>query len=266
MIIRCLSLLLLVLSMTVVRAEQSTAIASATATPAGFDLALQFSDYLYDEPTVAVYLDGRQLGLRGAYTHELDGERFARVDLRAAYGAITYHGTGTAKRQPNFIVETRYVLGHDFFPGESLGLAPFVGIGYRFLYNDLRGLTSTGAAGYRRHSHYLYLPLGLTARFVTAGGWIVAPTLEYDHFLRGRQYSHLSDTGIPGFVDVVNTQRDGHGYRASLQFEKGTLSFGPWVHIWRIADSDTVRFSPTMVGREPENNTREIGIEFISRF
>ena len=260
MIARYLTLLLLLPSFAIAQAGESTA------TPVGLEVALQFSDYLYDEPTVAVSLDGRQLGLRGAYTFRSEARRFARIDLRTAYGAITYHGTGVAKRQPNFIVETRYLLGLDFFASDSVGLSPFTGIGYRFLYNDLRGTTSAGAAGYRRYSHYLYLPLGLTARMVTANGWVVAPTLEYDYFIRGKQFSHLSDTGIPGFVDVENTQRDGHGYRASLHFEKGEFRFGPWFHIWRIADSDVVRFSPTMAGREPQNDTREIGIEFLARF
>ena len=88
-------------------------------------------------------------------------------------------------------------------------------------------------------SQYLYVPVGLTARFRTGERWVVAPTVEYDVFLSGRQESQLSDTGI-GYSDASNTQKHGYGYRAYLMLENGHWAFGPWLHYWNIKDSDTV--------------------------
>jgi hypothetical protein len=235
-------------------------------TPTGFGLAIQASDYRYAEPRVVVSLEGRQAGARGTYARRGDGGRVDRLEMRLAYGEIAYRGSGNADDQPNLIVETRYLVGREYLIGPVVGLMPFAGIGYRYLYSDLRGETSVGAVGYRRHSNYLYLPIGLAQRYRTGEGWVVAPTVEFDYFIRGRQYSHLSDTGIPGFADTVNTQRRGHGYRASLRFESRSLHFGPWFQYWKIADSDVAEFAPGRFGLEPENTTREVGFELGTQF
>lgn len=236
------------------------------ATPIGTEIALQLSDYRYREKTLGVSLHGAQAGVRAAFTHRFGADGFGRIDLRGAGGELQYRGSGVAEDQPNLIVETRYVFGGDIFTGPNSGVAPYLGLGYRYLYSDVRGQTSTGALGYRRYSHYLYMPVGLTGRFIVSDRWIVSPTIEYDHFLRGRQYSQLTDTGIPGLVDAENQQRKGNGYRASLLFSNGAFSFGPWFHVWQIADSDIVPISPTLFGREPKNDTREIGIDLSMRF
>ena len=235
------------------------------ATPTGFELGLQGSGYRYTEPDVEVRIDGQQLGGRGAYTVGLGRAVFGRIDIRGAYGELDYSGSGTAERQPNVIAEARIVVGRDHFVVPGLVLTPYLGMGYRYLYSDLRGQSSTGAIGYRRYSRYLYLPIGLTARIAAEEQWVVSTTIEYDHFIRGRQDSYLSDTGL-GLADAENTQKKGVGYRGSLMFEKGSLSLGPWLHVWRIEDSDIVRVSPTFFGLEPENETRELGVEVNYRF
>ena len=66
---------------------------------------------------------------------------------------------------PDWIFETRAVVGKDYLPRSGISLSPFAGLGYRYLYNDLRGTTSTGAVGYQRYSQFLYAPVGLTSRF-----------------------------------------------------------------------------------------------------
>jgi len=75
------------------------------------------------------------------------------------------------------------VAGLDWV-GRSVSLSPYVGVGYRYLYNDVRGSTSTGAIGYRRESNYIYEPIGLTARFLLGDRWVLAPTLEGEVFTR----------------------------------------------------------------------------------
>ena len=64
----------------------------------------------------------------------------------------------------------------------------------------------------------LRVPLG--------AGWVLAPRLEYDGFVRGVQRSYLSDTGL-GANNVTNGQRRGRGYRVQLMLEGRRWSLWP---------------------------------------
>jgi hypothetical protein len=241
----------------------------------GWEAGGQVSKYRYEEPDlrgsngvpVTVKVTGRLAGATGAYTFTDDKRHiFTRIDGRLAYGKTDYEGSGTQTGVPDTIFETRAVVGMDFFPGLSVTLSPYVGLGYRYLYDDSRGYTSTNAVGYRRYSNYLYAPLGLAARFDMGSQWILAPTLEYDVFLKGRQESKLSDTNL-GYSDVSNNQKHGRGYRASLMVQKDHWAFGPWLHYWNIKDSDIQPSGIPFVGvREPRNWTREYGVELKYRW
>jgi hypothetical protein len=227
----------------------------------GWEVGGQVSKYRYEEPDVAVKITGNFAGATGAYTFT-DASRhiFTRIDGRLAYGKTDYEGSGTQTGVPDTIFETRAVVGMDFFSGPGVTLSPYLGLGYRYLYDDSRGYTSTNAVGYRRYSNYLYAPLGLTTRFDMGGKWILAPTVEYDVFLQGRQASKLSDTNI-GFSDVTNNQNHGRGYRASLMVQKDHWAFGPWMNYWSIKDSDIQPVGLGFAGLEPRNWTREYGVE-----
>jgi hypothetical protein len=245
---------------------QDTAPYNPLLTRPGWEVGGQVAKYHYEEPDF-MNLKGNRGGAVGAYTFTNARRVYSRIDLRASYGKLKYEsqGTGTASDIPDWIVEARAVIGRDYLRGESIALSPYIGLGYRYLYNDLQGYSSTGAVGYRRYSHYVYVPLGLTARFRTGERWVVAPTVEYDVFLGGRQYSQLSDTGI-GYSDASNKQKHGYGYRAYLMLENGRWAFGPWLHYWKIKDSDVVPIGLGKVALEPENWTREYGVELRYRF
>jgi len=230
----------------------------------GWEVGGQVSKYYYEEPNF-MNLKGNQLGAVGAYTFTRPNRVYNRIDGRVAYGSLKYEGSGTMSDVPDWIAEVRAVIGRDFLVSENVALSPYIGLGYRYLYNDLRGYTSTGAVGYQRYSHYFYAPVGVTLRMRTGGHWVIAPSLEYDAFLGGRQYSKLSDTGI-GYSDASNDQDSGRGYRATFMVEKGHWSFGPWLHYWNIKDSDTVPIGLGFVGMEPANWTREYGLELRYRF
>lgn len=238
---------------------------ASLATRGGFEAGGQVSAYRYTEPTVDVKIDGAQIGLRGAYTSPFDEGFFSRLELRLAYGELRYSGSGTAEAQPNLVFEGRFLLGHDFHPGASVALTPYSGLAYRYLYSDLRGSSTTGAVGYRRYSQYFYLPLGLTTRVRVGDAWVVSPTVEYDVFLGGNQYSRLSDAGF-GDPDVRNRQHKGVGVRAAVMFIRGPISFGPWGQYWRIKDSEIVRISANLGVYEPKNRTFEAGFEFNYHF
>ena len=235
------------------------------ATRRGFEAGGQIAHYHYEEPDFAKLI-GNRAGLVGAYTFPRRWDRvFFRVDGRESYGALKYQGSGTQDSVPDLILEARGVAGMDFFAGSSVAFSPYLGVGYRYLYNDARGYTSTNAAGYRRYSNYLYAPVGVTIRFDLGNRWVLAPSGEADIFILGKQKSQLSDANL-GFNDVTNTQKRGSGHRAYLMIEKDHLAFGAWWHYWRIKDSDVQPIGLGRAGLEPENWTRESGIEFRYRF
>ena len=233
----------------------------------GWEVGGQVSKYHYEEPDF-MNLKGNQFGAVGAYTFTSPNRVYNRIDGRVAYGSLKYEGSGTQDNNANWIAEARAVIGRDFLVSDNVALSPYIGLGYRYLYNDLRGYSVVGNTtyvGYRRYSTYVYAPVGVTLRMRTGDQWVIAPTLEYDAFLGGRQQSKLSDTGL-GYSDASNEQDTGRGYRASLMVEKGHWSFGPWLQYWNIKDSDTVPIGLGSVGTEPANWTREYGLELRYRF
>lgn len=247
-------------------AASSSAIAQQPdplATRSGLEVGAQVAGYEYREPDIAK-LSGNRLGIVGNGTIENQWGDFARIELRESFARLKYEGSGTMTGVPDMILEARALVGRDWI-GASASLTTYLGLGYRYLFDDLRGNSSTGAAGYRRYSNYLYAPVGFTTRFRLVDGWVLAPTLEADVFLQGKQVSKLSDTGIPGLIDVTNTQHSGRGHRASLMLEKGRWIFGAWTHYWHIDKSD-VQSTGVGSGLEPENYTRESGLELRYRF
>ena len=240
----------------------------------GWELGGQIANYHYEEPDIQtgsgdridVVLSGNRAGAVGAYTAIISGQLvFIRMDGRVSYGSLKYRGSGTKTNNEDLITELRAVLGRDLRLSDNVSLSPYIGLGYRYLYNDLRGRTSTGAVGYRRYSEYFYAPVGMALRFRAGGQWVIAPTIEYDIFLSGTQVSKLSDTQL-GFSDATNTQDTGRGARAYLMLENANFSFGPWAHYWDIKDSDVVHIGSGFGAMEPANFTLEAGFEFRYRY
>lgn len=233
------------------------------ATRGGWELGGQVSRYVYEEPGL-MSLEGPRLGAAGAYTFVAPQRPFVRIEGRVSFGVLDYEGSGALFDVPDQILEARLLLGGDF--GDSrVRWSPYAGAAYRYLYNDLRGVSTTGAIGYRRESTYFYVPLGVALRTQLAGGLVLAPQLEYDAFVRGTQRSYLSDTGL-GLGDVTNRQNSGRGWRAQLMFESRRWSAGPWVHYWDVEDSDLQPVAPGIAAYEPANQTREAGVELRYRF
>lgn len=230
----------------------------------GWELGIHASRYKYEEPGL-MSLEGYRGSVSGAFTIATRSRVFLRLDLRVSHGLLDYEGTGILEDVPDWLAEARALYGRDLALGSRASLSPYFGLGFRYLKNDLRGTTSTGAAGYERAARYAYLPIGATVRLGLGERWALASTLEYDVFLRGRQQSELGDTGIPGLEDATNTQTRGRGYRASLTIEADDWSFGPWVQYWHIRDSLLVT-AGSVIGMEPENKTREVGLELRWRF
>lgn len=241
--------------------------ADRLSTRPGLELGGQVAYYDYKEPNFAE-IKGYRAGLVGAWTAVSDQRVFFRIDGRASYGSLDYQGSGSASGVPDFILEGRATAGFDWVL-EGVTLSPYAGLGYRYLYNDLTGYSSSGAAGYRRYSNYLYAPVGVTLRFGLSPEWVLAPTAEWDFFIQGKQKTMLSDAN-PTLGNPTNTQNHGSGYRLYLMFEKDKLAVGPYLHYWHIQDSDTQFFGfvngQPAFGHEPENFTHEYGLELRYRF
>ena len=145
---------------------------------------------------------------------------------------------------------TRLPLG-----GDDLTWAPFSGLGFRRLVNDL---LSDRSGGYVREQVYWYLPLGVELADSRGLRWNWALSLEGDLLLAGENTS-----GADTF-----TQNKGFGAQASMDLvyrpARGLVQFvfTPFYRYWNIGQSSV---SPGGYV-EPENNTSEIGFRATVRY
>jgi len=245
-------------------------------TNSGNELTISVSSYLYEEPSLGMSTKGDKFGVGHIGALVLNGDWFIKDDVRFANGAVDYVGSGYQAGMPDWYVEARGVIGRDIQLGEAV-FAPYVGIGYRHLFNDLRGYSSTGAIGYRRESNYLYVPIGVTHRFRLQDSAVWSTTFEFDKLLSGRQFSRLSDlVGHDGYSDapdISNNQSGGFGFRADMMYEMDDWAFGPFLNIWRIDKSDSVvrpitqnSVSTLYSFTEPQNRTTEFGMRMKFKF
>jgi hypothetical protein len=242
-------------------------------TTTGSELGLEVSSYRYEEVSNGAFFmanEGNKVGIMGSFSQELGDDWFWGAEARQAHGNVSYSSasSGSKGSNPDIVTEVRITWGRDFTDGQQV-VAPYAGLGYRNLFNDLRGYSTTGAVGYRRISHYTYVPVGATHRLRLSPQARLATTLEYDLLLEGRQQSFLSDVNSNS-NDPINTQRQGYGLRLIVNYETTHWSIGTFFHYWNIADSDlalhTLSGSPSGLVMEPENTTREIGMLFKLRF
>jgi hypothetical protein len=221
--------------------------------------------YAYREPNFVVQ-KGPFAGVETAYTWKL-AQWFITLEGDADAGYLNYksNGTGTLDGLWNFKGEARGLIGGDIGYAGSFAISPYVGVGYRILFDAANGrTTSTGAFGYDRLSQYFYIPIGVSLSFVV-GDWVLRPNAEYDFFAGGYQVSYLSQVGFSG--DVSNRQTSGYGARASFLAEApapwGRIAFGPFIRYWNIADSRSTPLlinNVAFVATEPHNNTIEAGL------
>jgi hypothetical protein len=239
--------------------------AAMAQTMPGFEIGPELYYYSYREPNF-VAQTGPYIGANASYTW-VTGGWFFTGNLIADLGYLNYSSNGTGKTTGiwNFTGDLRALAGHDFAVLPSTVASPFTGIGYRILFDQAGGRsTSTGAVGYDRLSRYLYLPIGL-ALGITTGDWVLRPSVEYDFLIQGAQTSYLTEAGFDN--DPTNKQRNGYGLRAAFLAETATswgrLSFGPFIRYWNIRSSDTAALNfagaPRFTVFEPANNTIEAG-------
>ena len=236
-------------------------------TETSLEAGLQISSYHYHESSLGVKLQGPEYGLNLMGTAALGDYWFLRGEGRVVGGRLDYKGSGVLKDRPNYIAEVRATAGRDLV-WRNFGISPYVGVGYRFLNNDIRGTSTTGAQGYVRRSQYLFAPIGLQPRVQLPNGDRLTLTAEFDPLIRGWQESNLSGA-IDGYPDLTNVQKGGYGARGELMYQRGLWTFGPFVNYWNINQSDTDCGAGTGFygcGYEPHNHTLEYGMQFRYRF
>ena len=239
--------------------------AQGLGTQAGEEVGISIGNYTYDEPG---YMDLKavKLGVDYSITRTFPGTwprrdetSFFTGEFRFATGDAKYTNTSgtTGRGLADWYWEARALTGVDI-DMDGYVLAPYVGLGYRHLFNDLRPLTN----GYRRESSYLSLPIGVTVRTRASEQSQLLTTFEYMHLLRGTQTAQLKDYN-PSGQNLSMKQRKGHGLRLKMIRQFPTWSIGPTLTYWRIGASDTAG-SPAYF--EPKNNTVELGLSVKKRF
>ena len=240
-----------------------------------FEIGPELYLFEYEEPGymkeegefIGVVLGFTSRGWAGSLPDTRGGFMF-RAEGRFAYGQVDYDGElsdGTPYTMDgidDLAFEGRLLLGGDILGGNTVNTI-YSGLGYRYLSDD----SSEDTYGYLRQSNYFYLPVGYQFDSTYKAGWSIGFRLEYDVFLWGVQRSHLSDVG---YNDVDNEQDSGYGYRASIKIQNksrnGSFIIEPFFRYWDIDDSDLEYAGYGVYGREPANNTTELGVQIIFMF
>jgi len=237
-----------------------------------FEIGPEIAYMEYREPDV-MRQDGFMYGLKASYTYR--DEVMFRIEGRSSYSEMDYKNSGEMNNLNNYVFEARGLVGYDIPLTRTSLMTPYIGFGYRWLYDDSGGhVSTTGAYGYDRESNYYYTPLGIETYSDLGNGWSWGMTAEFDYFWEGRQYSYLSDASPVYYSDADNKQNDGYGLRGSVRLQKkgDTVSFvfEPFVRYWEIdkSDYDYVLYGgvPNSAVYEPKNETIEIGALFMVLF
>jgi hypothetical protein len=222
--------------------------------------------FQYEEPG---YMKdkGAFAGIQGACTYRgplttVLQDCMISAEARAGWGHVDYDGHySDANNTPvsfsgsqDVLIEGRGLMGYDL-GGRILRVTPFVGVGCRYLNDDLSPVTP---AGYDRVANYFYTPLGIQALVRLNEAWKIGGSAEYDQFWLGRQKTLL------GYW-INNDQHDGYGVRGSLRLvhegRKSNVIVEPYIVYWDIKMSEL-----NDVGYEPQNRSIEAGLRASLQF
>ncbi len=232
------------------------------------ELGMEIFQFTYQEPDF-MKDTGLMYGIAGSYAYHRNW--MLKFEGRGSWGQVDYtsNDSGDAHNINDWSLEFRFLAGYDFMPSKEVAITPYIGTGYRYLYDNFGGSwTSKNYYGYDRESNYFYSPVGVTALINLDNGWTLGATAEYDIFWWGRQKSYMSN--VRGYYDITNDQRSGYGVRASVLIQKKinriAVTVEPFIRYWNISDSDYTTDIANRTWYEPNNNTTEAGIRFGVKF
>jgi hypothetical protein len=235
----------------------------------GLGVGVELSHLGYKEPGI-MEESGIMAGVYGDYTlHKRDF--MLKLNGSLEMGNVDYSSleTGTLDDIGEFLFDSQALFGRDLHASEKVRLTPFIGFGYRYLFDDMGDKTSsTGHGGYDRKSKYIYSPIGMEGMFKLGSGWSLGLSGEYDLFWHGWQYSRIGDV-YPGIANAENDQKDGWGARGSVKLVKNLgkldLTIEPFYKYWDIEQSEPydviIDGIPYARVWEPANNSREWGVK-----
>ncbi len=176
-------------------------------------------------------------------------------------GRVKYAGSGTLDGYYYYKFRGEAYAAYQFND-----FSPFIGLGYRWLYDDGGGLTtSTGHSSYDRQSQYFYVPVGGIYRFTDD----LLVKGQFNYLIYGLQTSYLSD--IAGYSDIDNDQNEGWGVDLTIDY-RVTKNIGvhTFFRYWDISDSDwsqgLINGQPAFLAMEPHNHTLEAGLGVSYKF
>ncbi len=232
-------------------------------------VAPEVSWFHYEEPG-GIKDNGVLYGATASYSRYFRGtyeSRLLRLEGGFSAGHVDYDGAlmdGTPysiEGKHDYLANARLLWGplwqHDTWANYF-----HYGLGYRYLQDD----STQDPAGYRRHSNYLYLPLGVRGARALGGPWYFEAAGEIDVLLIGLQISEIPESETDS-SNVRNWQWPGFGARLSAEARYKTksidLAMSPFVQYWWVADS---RLSSSSLWYEPRNWSVQIGLNLIWRF
>ena len=202
----------------------------------------------YKEPEMQLH--GPELGLH-VRTLSLGKQAglLGEGDLFVGQQHYSSDKTGAMDRVIN--IESRWRSMTRVLPGTGNTEGLYAGLGIHTLWNDLRGTTSTGNAGYERQAVQLWLPL----RWVSSNAW----QMDAGILLRGQHISRMSETGNDK-QDVTNTQK--HGTYAQISWDYSLDSRNvvtPYLRYTHLANSDRVIMNKEY-WYEPDSKRWQLGL------
>ncbi|MBK2123695.1 hypothetical protein [Fangia hongkongensis] len=228
-----------------------------------FSLSPSLGYYKYAEPSL-MNIQGPLVGIEGEYQYISTKNIVLWINGGFAFVNGRYDGSSvnliTLERTPltfhndkSYILNLSPKIGYRIsFYSKGVSLLPYIGAGYRYLYNNT---TDNVEGGYERISNYFYVPIGLQLTKVW-NKWIWQSQIEFDIFAYGYQYSG-TDGGF------TNAQHDGYGANAYTLFgrKEHMLSWliGPYIQYWNIKQSEFAK-GDTRTWYEPENYTINTGV------
>ncbi|ANV97881.1 hypothetical protein BBW65_03285 [Helicobacter enhydrae] len=162
-------------------------------------------------------------------------------------------------------------LGVAFFKQEQEVLFVYVGLGYRFLYNQV--IDQPGIqASYKRYQGYVFLPIGVSGEIPISANFAFIALAEHRFLLFGHNTTHLTDVGYD--KDLFFTQKKGEGGRFALgmkfPFSKGAIKVLAYYDHWEIAKSNVLQAykngRPAGEFIEPANFTSAFGLTLSCDF
>ncbi|MCL1826138.1 MAG: hypothetical protein FWG26_09430 [Betaproteobacteria bacterium] len=245
----------------------ATSFAQDTGKTHNFNIAPEVSSYEYKEPGL-MKISGTMVGFSFEYLNNGGVGQIKEsmpVQLRARLnymrGELDYeggyleppHDPVKMKAGTNSFVDMVFAGGFESKLGENFSVAPYLGLGYRYL-EDSGGIRTNKVDGYlvydyKREQTYYYLPIGADWKMPLGSGWKLAINTELDVLLRGENTSDGIDF----------RQKSGYGTRLSIKVEKNLQSVGifaePFYRYWNISASN-VKYGL----HEPKNRTNEYGL------